>query len=212
MRIGLDARYMYPDHTHGIGRFSQNLIQSLASADAANTYVVFKRSDYLEPIVRAANFSEVGCSYRPVSIRTLVLMSRQMARHDLQAFHALFPIAPLGSTALRLVTVYDLQAVQIKGFSGKRFPLLAWGAAAFYRAAYRMSITRADHVITLSEATRRDVLRTYGIPQSRLSIVYAGVEECFRTVSDVETLNRVRQKYRLPPSFLLNVGGGGGGG
>jgi len=206
MRIGLDARYIYPDHTHGIGRFSQNLIQALAHADTQNTYVTLKRNDHPGAIVEAPNFTETVCPYNPVSIQTLLLMSRQIDEQHLQILHSLFPIAPLWSRARRLVTVYDLQAVQIKGFSGKRFPLLAWCVAVFYRVAYRTSIARADRVMVVSHATKRDVLNAYRIPKSRLSVVYAGVEDRFRPVTDEPTLSRVCQKYGLPPSFLLNVG------
>lgn len=60
--------------------------------------------------------------------------------------------------------------------------------------------------MVVSHATKRDVLNAYRIPQSRLSVVYAGAEDRFRPVTDEPTLSRVCHKYGLPPSFLLNVG------
>jgi glycosyltransferase involved in cell wall biosynthesis len=191
---------------HGIGRFSHNLIRALSQVDERNTYIIFKRSTYTDHLMERPNFSEVACKSRPVSFGTLLLMPLLAAQHNLEVLHSLFPIAPLWSAAKRVITVHDLQAVQVREFSSRRLPLLAWGAALFYHFAYRVSIPHAPRIMADSEATKRDIIATYDVPAERITVIYGGVEERFTPHQNKSTLEQMQVKYQLPPRFLLNVG------
>ncbi|MGZ4608970.1 MAG: glycosyltransferase family 4 protein [Actinomycetes bacterium] len=48
-----------------------------------------------------------------------------------------------------------------------------------YRATIRASVRRAAHVLTVSEYTRQDLLRTYGVDPSRVSVVPNAVDPGF---------------------------------
>ncbi len=66
-----------------------------------------------------------------------------------------------------LTTVYDLKE--------EIFPQLAKRRSPFLRHK-RDAIRAADHVLCISEATRRDVVSCYGIDEQRLSVVPLGVD------------------------------------
>ena len=68
------------------------------------------------------------------------------------------------------------------------------------------AVARAERVLADSENTRQDVINLLGVPEDKVSVVYAGVEGRFRPVRDVDQLARVREHYELPELFILFVG------
>lgn len=69
-------------------------------------------------------------------------------------------------------------------------------------------LTAAQHVVCVSEATRRDLLRITGLPKDRVSRVYNSLNYPYSPMDQNEALARTR-KFSLDfgQSFLLNVGG-----
>jgi glycosyltransferase involved in cell wall biosynthesis len=66
---------------------------------------------------------------------------------------------------------------------------------------------RATHLIAVSESTRRDLQRLYGLPTERVSVVYEGVSSHFQPVRDVATLSASLEHYGLEPGrYLLALG------
>jgi glycosyltransferase involved in cell wall biosynthesis len=69
------------------------------------------------------------------------------------------------------------------------------------------SVNRADHVLADSIATRADLIELYGTPPKKISVLYSGVNENFRPITDDATLRAVRLKYQLGTEpFILAVG------
>jgi glycosyltransferase involved in cell wall biosynthesis len=205
LRIGIDARYVYPRLFHGIGRFSERLIVALAKLDRTNEYVVFKRKDLGGRLAASENFQEVAVGGSPVSLGTWLTLSVLARKYRLDLFHSLFPVAPVFPGRPLVVSVHDLQAVSVRGFSGARNPLVELAARTFYRLAYPLAFAGAVKIVAVSEATRRDVMKRYGVPGEKIAAVHEGVDERFRRASE-EAVGRIRRKYDLPERFILNVG------
>jgi glycosyltransferase involved in cell wall biosynthesis len=68
------------------------------------------------------------------------------------------------------------------------------------------TVRRAAAVITLSEFARDCIVEAYQIPPERVHVVYPGIEEQFRPVRDLRTLDGVRAKYGLSADYILFVG------
>jgi glycosyltransferase involved in cell wall biosynthesis len=77
-----------------------------------------------------------------------------------------FPIRPPAG-ALGIVTVYDM--------IHERYPKYLAGSP-FITRLKAASVAAADHVICISESTRRDVLATYDIPDERVSVTHLGFD------------------------------------
>ncbi len=67
-------------------------------------------------------------------------------------------------------------------------------------------LARADRIIAVSEATRRDALRFYRIDPAKIDVILEGVEPRFRPEPDPARLAAVRRQYALPERFILYVG------
>jgi glycosyltransferase involved in cell wall biosynthesis len=70
----------------------------------------------------------------------------------------------------------------------------------------RMARFRADHILTVSEYSRLDLIRHFGIPEDKISVVHEAADRRFHGDVTAAERARVREKYRLPARFLFYVG------
>jgi glycosyltransferase involved in cell wall biosynthesis len=64
---------------------------------------------------------------------------------------------------------------------------------------------RADHVIAISECTRRDLIAAYDLPPQKITVVHEAADARFQPQSP-EMVGLVRARYGLPPRYILFVG------
>jgi glycosyltransferase involved in cell wall biosynthesis len=69
-----------------------------------------------------------------------------------------------------------------------------------------LSMRRAAHVLTLSMCAKQDIVTHYEIPESKVSIVRAGVGPQFQVLSDPDRLAAVKARYGIEGEFILAVG------
>lgn len=67
-------------------------------------------------------------------------------------------------------------------------------------------LRRAERVICVSAATRRDALRFYRLDPDKVVTIPEGVEPRFAPVTDPGRQEAVHQKYHLPARYILYVG------
>jgi glycosyltransferase involved in cell wall biosynthesis len=64
----------------------------------------------------------------------------------------------------------------------------------------------ADAIITISESTKRDILRLFPYDGERIHVTPLSVDQKFRPTHSKPETARVRAKYSLPRQFILYVG------
>ncbi len=75
----------------------------------------------------------------------------------------------------------------------------------FLTRAMPLFVQRADAIITVSEASKRDLMEHYGTPAEKITVVYEAADAHFQPPTP-EKMAEVRAKYHLPEQFLLVVG------
>jgi len=76
---------------------------------------------------------------------------------------------------------------------------------AFLKLMMPRFLRAADHIIAVSEHTKRDAERLYGIDPAKMTVIHEGVHPRFRPVTDLAALEPVRRKYNLPEQYILHV-------
>jgi len=110
----------------------------------------------------------------------------------LEGFHLPLVRSPTGHTVL---TVHD-----IRGLRENNRP----SARALYKRVFERSLQKADHVITVSEAIRAEILSIY--PATSISVIHNGIDvDAYENISDSE-MAIVHHKLGLPENYLLAVG------
>ena len=135
----------------------------------------------------------------PKLFRLALMAGTFLARKSINAFHpeilhetyfSLDEYCPVG--AKRVLTVYDMihekYANSFEGSFGTSNPK-------------KIAAQRADHIICISESTRKDLIDICQIPREKTSVIYLGVDDIFSSISQ-----KIDLQLNLPKNFLLYVG------
>lgn len=76
-----------------------------------------------------------------------------------------------------------------------------------YTRFVSQTVRRSALVLADSLASAEDIRRVIGLPPEQLRVIYLGVDPQYRPVEQEEELRAVRERYRLPPRFVLYLGG-----
>ena len=100
--------------------------------------------------------------------------------------------APTGRT---LLTIHDIRGMHSESGMLER---------AAYKVFFERSLRAANHVVTVSEAMKKEILGFF--PEVPISVIYNGLDAYkFNDVAETD-LKAVRRKYELPEEFVLAVG------
>ena len=124
-----------------------------------------------------------------------VLLSRSRA----SLLHAPAYVAPVLLPCPLVLTVHDLHVMTHPQFCGRENRL-------HYKLLMPQSIRRSDKIIVFSEHTRRNVVERFPFAADRIVVIPPGLTPGLSRCENFSRLQQVRQKYRLPTSFLLFVG------
>jgi glycosyltransferase involved in cell wall biosynthesis len=119
----------------------------------------------------------------------------------LDLFHAAdFALPPTLPRTRTVLTIFDLA---YEFYPDETMP----GMARYLSAVVPRSARRADHVITISEASRIDLINCYGLSPDKVSIAYPGVESRFNPQPDPDRQAALRARLELPDNpIVLTVG------
>lgn len=107
---------------------------------------------------------------------------------------------PLASPVPFVVTIHDLIPILLPDYAGS-------ARAKFYTSLVSAATPGASHIITVSESARADVLRHFKLPPEKVTAILEAVGEAFSPVPDNGRDAAVRQKYNLPETYVLYLGG-----
>ena len=198
MRIAIDARKL---HDFGIGTYIRNVLRGLAAVDRTTEYVVLCRPPDVEAVGQlGANFRPVPESARPYSIGEQVRIPLSLVRERAHLFHEPHYVLPYATRCRTVVTIHDCIHLM--------FPQYLPGSMAhlYARAMMWSAVNRSDRILTVSEASKRDILRFFDIPPEKVAVIYNAIDERFLGPPDLKRMDLIRQRYQLDHPFLLYVG------
>jgi glycosyltransferase involved in cell wall biosynthesis len=201
MRVAIDATAI-PRQMAGAGVYTDSLIRAICRVDNENDYVIFARRGAFADLARPGfRIVPTPTPNRPARLLwEQCLLPLQLRRRGVDLLHSPHHTMPLVAPGcLRVVTFHDLTFFLLPG----RYPA---SRRLYFQAVSRASARRADALIVPSETVKGDVARILAVPQSRITTVYEAPAPVFRPIEDGAMLAQVRQKYRLPDRFILNVG------
>jgi glycosyltransferase involved in cell wall biosynthesis len=157
----------------------------------------------LEPPIDQLPRLTTRLSVRPWRLRTALAhfinvgMDRTFGSADV--FHATEHLLPRLKRIRSVFTLHDL-IFQFDPASHKPLNI------AFLKTLMPRFLKHADAIIAVSESTKRDAIRLYGVPESKLHVIYEGVDPKFAPVISPQRLSDIRRKYNLPDRFILHLG------
>lgn len=207
MRVTFDARHLQTvARVRGIGRYTRNLLAAfarLAPADVEWTLLRLRNfpSADRSPLPPHRDLNTLRLRRPELSMLVLdpLLLSAELAVARPRVYHS----TQLGLPALRgcstVITIHDLAPLRWPEHY-LRLPHARIGHAWEYALA-----RRADAIIAVSEATRRDVIDLLRVPPERVTVVPEAVDSEFAP-PPAEEGRRVAKTFGVPGRYVLYVG------
>jgi glycosyltransferase involved in cell wall biosynthesis len=198
VRIAIDARKL---RDYGIGTYIRNLLRHLARLDAHNEYVVLCRQE------DCAFAAELGENFRAVpewsaqySIREQVAVPLELRRERADLFHAPHYVLPALAPCRSVVTIHDCIHLRFPQYLPSRL------GHTYARTALWVATHRSARVLTVSEASKRDILEFFDVPESKITVIYNAIDERFSEEPAADEVLRVKERYQLNDPFILYAG------
>jgi len=197
-RVALDARKL---RDFGIGTYIRNVLVQLDRLDRENEYIALCRPGDVD-LARslAPRFRVVPEKAGTYSLSEQVRIPWRLWREHVDLVHEPHYVLPPATRCRSVVTIHDCIHLMFPQYLPHRL------AYAYARASMWTATHQAARVLTVSEASKRDILRFFKIPDEKVQVIYNAIDERFLTAPPEATTDRVRQRYQLDHPFVLYVG------
>lgn len=201
MKIAVHASHLSQEREDGNQTYIINLFKNLAKIDNKNEYNFYYSKESNKKI-EAPNFHHI-INTKPFAWTQRVFP--QILKKDKPDL-LFMPIQMLpflkDKNQKSVVTIHDLAFL----YYPETFPL----KDRFLHKIYvKEAIHKADHLIAITEATKTDILKEYNVPESKISVVYHGVDKNkFRLMNDKDNplIKEVLSKYNITKPYIIYVG------
>jgi glycosyltransferase involved in cell wall biosynthesis len=198
MRVAIDARKL---HDFGIGTYIRNLLKQLARIDPDTEYVLLcSEADMGVASTLGPNFRSVLERSPNYSIREQWHVPWALRRERPDVYHAPHYVLPLAVTSPSVVTIHDCIHLMFPQYLPNR------GAYLYARSMMWAAARRADAILTVSEASKRDILRFFNVRPEKVVVVHNAIDERLWIPPAEEDVARVRERYQLEHGFVLYAG------
>jgi glycosyltransferase involved in cell wall biosynthesis len=199
VRIGIDVRKL---HDFGIGTYIRNLLQQLARLDRDTEFVLLCRSRDASGLSAflGENFRTVVVNAGNYSLTEQVAIPLALRREGVTLYHAPHYVLPPLVRCRSIVTIHDCIHLMFPEYLPNRFAL------TYAKTSIALAARRARRILTVSESSKRDILRFVDAPADRIDVIYNAYDECFAIEPREEDVLRVRERYQLQDPFVLYAG------
>jgi glycosyltransferase involved in cell wall biosynthesis len=195
--IGVDASRVTRPRRTGTENYSLHVLRSLLSLDTSNAYRLYTSTPLPTDLLPA----HARCSEKLIRLRRLwtqVGLSREMLTEPPDVLFVPSHVLPLALPKRSVVVVYDVG----HRYFPRAHTLSEW---LYVEWAIRRHVRVATRLLTISEASKRDLVRLYHAAARRIDVAYPAVEAHFKPASP-EQITRVSEKFGLAKRYVLHLG------
>ena len=198
MHIGIDASRATVAKPTGTEHYAWRIINELLRRSNADRFSLYLRDD-----------PPAGCFVAGPQVEQVVIPFPRLWTHLrlsvemlVRAPDVLFVpahVLPLIHPRRSVVTVMDL---------GYRYypETHPWRDRLYLDWSTRWNARKAHAIITISAATRNDLIGHYGTDPEKITVVHPGIDETIRREEDPARIRQVAARYDLPGHYLLYIG------
>ncbi len=203
MRIAVNTRFLLSGKLEGLGWYTHEIMRRMVLGHPEDEFVFFFDRPFDPQFVYAHNVTPVVA---PPPARHPVLwylwfewaLPVLLRRHEPDVFFSPDGYCSLSTRVPTLMTLHDI----IPLHHPEQVP---WAPRVYYRHFLPRYVRRADHIVTVSEHVRSDVVRTCGADPKDISVVYNGIRAHFRPLPAPEQ-QAVRDRFSAGKPYFLYTG------
>jgi Glycosyltransferase len=190
-KVGIDARMI---EMSGIGTYIQHLIDSdIYEIALGDKKLIGKYNSQLKMINYAAPIYGIKEQF--------TFPYREVKKSKIDLMHFPHYNIPLFYRGKFIVTIHDLTHLILPEFLPNKF--------AYYYAKFMIghAAKKAEHVFTVSENTKKDIVKMFKVNPEKITVTYNGVDKDFR-IKKKEEIEYLYEKFQIPKNkkIIMYVG------
>jgi glycosyltransferase involved in cell wall biosynthesis len=199
VRVGIDIRHITD---FGVGTYIRNVVRILSRQDDSSEYFLLGVPEQLRDLDELpGNFHEVRVMHPENTLKGYFEFRNALKNHRCDVLHVPHLMGvPQYLPCPYVVTVHDLLDYMYRNHaSGLR------RTANFYFTKH--VLTHAARIFAVSNFTKKDVERLFGIPEERVEVVYNAIDERFRQGHATDADRQfIAERYQVNYPFILYTG------
>jgi len=198
MRVAIDIRRA---GDYGIGTYIRNIVNELGRLDRGTHYLLIGQRRHLEEFdVLPENFELLDYPADPGTFRTHFHLPFLLERRNVDILHMPWFYAPALVPCRLVITVHDLTDVLSPPAGGS--PVVQTGRLFFARRA----LSRAERILAVSHASKRELARVFGIPEGKIEVIYNALDQRFVREPLSAEADRILERHAVNYPFVLYAG------
>lgn len=205
MKIGFDAKRLFCNTT-GLGNYSRSLVHNLQHFYPEQRYHLFspeaRRLANTEIFFDSDKFHIHESTARLKAYWRSFSIVNDLKKSGIDLYHGLSNELPhkLQQSGIKsVVTIHDL----IFKTNPETYSL---SERLVYDKKFKYACHQADKIVAISENTKEDIIRFYGIEPENIEVIYQVCNPIFYQLRSQAENESVRQQYHLPDRYFLYVG------
>lgn len=199
MKIGLEAERANLPNPTGVERYAAELIRNLAKLDSQNEYILYFRTKPQQWFYGLPPNFKIRLIPFP-KFWTQIRLSWEMITHPVDVLLILASVLPIWHPRNSIFTAHDI-AFEIfpEAFPSFMRNYLKWST--------RFAAKRAERILTVSEATKKDLVKIYDTDPSKIFVTHLGFDDEKFKPRPYAEVQVVLDKYNLSyQKYILFVG------
>ena len=202
-RIGVNTRLLIKDRLDGIGWYQYEILKRMVKANPSHQFYFFFDRNYDDSFVFADNVNPIVL--RPQARHPLLFnywfnhsIKKALKKHEIQLFFSPDGFLCLDANVPQIGTIHDLNF--------EHFPDdLRPSHSRYYRRQFPLFANKANHLITVSNFSKNDIVQQYAVAKEKITTIYNGVNENYKPVSQ-QTKEKCQINYSEGMPFFLHIG------
>lgn len=198
MKIGMEGERANVANPTGVEHYASELIQNLAKIDTKNEYLLYFRTRPSE------RFSQLPGNFRTKLIPfpkfwTQTRLALELMIHPVDVFMLPIQALPFFHPRNSVITVHDI--------AYEFFPEAFSPFMLFYlKLTTRFGVRFARKILAVSESTKNDIVKVYGIDRDKIEVTHLGVDARFQPLP-YDSVQQVLDKFGLSyKKYILFTG------
>lgn len=202
MRIAVNTRLLQKDNLEGIGRFTFETLKRIVLSYPEVEFIFCFDRPFDPTFVFAKNVKPIiiGLPARHPFLYYLWFeynLPKALKKHNVDILLSPDGYLPLKTAVKTVAVIHDL--------AFEHYPKgVSWLETKYYQYYFPKFAAKADKIVTVSEFSKQDIIKTYGISASKIDVVYNGVSLVFKPLSPTEKIEFKAKLTLQKPYFLYH--------
>lgn len=201
MRIGVNTRFLLSSKMEGFGWYTYEVVKRLVEAHPEHEFIFFFDRPFDEKFVFAKNVNPVVL-FPPARHPILFVwwfewsVKRALKKYRIDVFYSPDGYLSLKSPVPQVGVIHDLN------FEHHPEDIPA-SPLRYLRKYFPKFAKKAAHIVTVSDYSKQDIVQSYGISPSKITVAWNGASESFVPLNPKEIQKIRSEKTNGRPYFIF---------